>query len=92
MKSIMKQCQSLDLLEWNVSFNNDELLEIMQHKIKDLKELTINHYDDHNKSDSSNYRNNNIRYYGYYRNNSINRYDDHNESDSSNNIECFGYF
>ncbi|GBB84903.1 hypothetical protein RclHR1_01150007 [Rhizophagus clarus] len=77
MKLIMKQCQSLDLLEWNISFNNDSLLEIMQYKIKDLKELIINCYD--NKSGfGDNYikyfkeRDNNIECFEYFKNYSKN--------------------
>jgi hypothetical protein len=39
--SIMRQCQRLDCLNWNISLYDEKLLEIMQHKIKDLKNLTL---------------------------------------------------
>ncbi|GBB92354.1 hypothetical protein RclHR1_00020057 [Rhizophagus clarus] len=41
MKSILRQCQRLDLLEWDICFENGDLLKILQYKIKDLKNLTI---------------------------------------------------
>ncbi|CAB4485672.1 unnamed protein product [Rhizophagus irregularis] len=43
MKSIMRQCQTLDCLELNVIYVNEDLLKIMQDKIKDLKYFVV-HY------------------------------------------------
>jgi hypothetical protein len=43
INSIMRQCQRLDDLNWDLCFKNDDLLETMQYKIKDLKNLTVNH-------------------------------------------------
>ncbi|EXX58893.1 hypothetical protein RirG_193700 [Rhizophagus irregularis DAOM 197198w] len=39
--SIMRQSQKLNCLNWNIGFNDENLLEIMQHKIKDLDYLTL---------------------------------------------------
>ncbi|PKC05752.1 hypothetical protein RhiirA5_501880 [Rhizophagus irregularis] len=39
--SIMRQSQKLNCLNWNIGFNDEKLLEIMQHKIKDLDYLTL---------------------------------------------------
>ncbi|CAB4478952.1 hypothetical protein RhiirA1_475266 [Rhizophagus irregularis] len=44
MKSIMRQCQKLDSLNWGICLVNEGLLKIMQDKIKDLKYFTIDHY------------------------------------------------
>ncbi|CAG8753056.1 16053_t:CDS:2, partial [Rhizophagus irregularis] len=35
------QSQKLNCLNWNIGFNDENLLEIMQHKIKDLDYLTL---------------------------------------------------
>lgn len=46
--SIMRQSQRLNCLNWNLRFDYEKLLEIMQHKIKDLNYLTLycdNKYD-----------------------------------------------
>ncbi|PKY55273.1 hypothetical protein RhiirA4_474609 [Rhizophagus irregularis] len=50
MKSIMRQCQTLDCLEWHVRFMNEDLLKIMQDKIKDLKYFII-YYNSYNYSE-----------------------------------------
>ncbi|RGB29201.1 hypothetical protein C1646_672622 [Rhizophagus diaphanus] len=63
MKSIMRQCQTLDCLEWNASYVNEDLLKIMQDKIKDLKYFII-HYSKYGKE------NQNI--FGYLKNHSKN--------------------
>ncbi|RGB25981.1 hypothetical protein C1646_771037 [Rhizophagus diaphanus] len=39
--SIMRQSQKLNCLNWKIGFNDEKLLEIMQHKIKDLDYLTL---------------------------------------------------
>ncbi|PKK68054.1 hypothetical protein RhiirC2_713669 [Rhizophagus irregularis] len=63
MKSIMRQCQTLDCLELNVSYVNEDLLKIMQDKIKDLKYFVV-HY--------SKYGNENQNIFGYLKNHSKN--------------------
>ncbi|CAB4424083.1 unnamed protein product [Rhizophagus irregularis] len=44
MKSIMRQCQKLDFLNWGICLLDEGLLKIMQDKIKDLKYFTIDHH------------------------------------------------
>ncbi|RGB34616.1 hypothetical protein C1646_760325 [Rhizophagus diaphanus] len=39
--SIMRQSQRINCLNWNIRFNDEKLLKIMQHKIKDLDYLTL---------------------------------------------------
>ncbi|PKC60503.1 hypothetical protein RhiirA1_467924 [Rhizophagus irregularis] len=63
MKSIMRQCQTLDCLELNVIYVNEDLLKIMQDKIKDLKYFVV-HY--------SKYGNENQNIFGYLKNHSKN--------------------
>ncbi|PKC08677.1 hypothetical protein RhiirA5_416613 [Rhizophagus irregularis] len=66
MKSIMRQCQTLDCLEWHVRFMNEDLLKIMQDKIKDLKYFIICYYN------SYDYREEKRNIFGYLKNHSKN--------------------
>lgn len=43
MNSIMRQCQMLVFLNWDLQSENNSLLEIMQYKIKDLKITNCDH-------------------------------------------------